>query len=68
MRNGTRGLDCKQHVELSNRGYNSSEQMINFYKKNLDYIALISPLTVIVDSNSIVARKAEYACVNSIIY
>ncbi len=39
--------------------------MINFYKKILEYIALISPLAVIVDRYSIVARKTEYACGNS---
>ncbi len=30
------------------------------------YIALISPLTVIVDRYSIVARKTDYACGNSV--
>ncbi len=65
MRSRTRGLDCKQHVELSNWCYNSSsEQMISFYKKILKYIALISPLTVIVERYLIVARKTEYACGN----
>ncbi len=39
--------------------------MIRFYKKNLEYIALISTLTVIVDRYSIVARKTEYAYGNS---
>ncbi len=39
--------------------------MIIFYKKNLEYIALISPLTVIVHRYSIVARRTEYACGNS---
>ncbi len=59
-------MDCKQHVELSNWCYNSlSEQMISFYKKILEHIALISPLTVIVDRYSIVARKTEYVCGNS---
>ncbi len=62
-RDRTRGLDCKQHVELSNWCYkSSSEQMISFYKK---YIALISPQTVIVERYLIVARKTEYACGNS---
>ncbi len=36
-----------------------------FLQKNFEYIALISPLTVIVDCYSIVARKTEYACGNS---
>ncbi len=39
--------------------------MISFYKKILKYIALISPQTVIVERNLIVARKTEYACGNS---
>ncbi len=39
--------------------------MISFYKKILEYIALISPRTVIVDRYWIVARKTEYACGNS---
>ncbi len=38
---------------------------ISFYKKILEYIALISPLTVIVDRYSILARKTEYAYGNS---
>ncbi len=39
--------------------------MVNFYKKILEDLTLISPLTVIVDRYSIVARKTEYACGNS---
>ncbi len=40
--------------------------MISFYKKNfLEYIALMSPLTVIVERYLIVARKTEYAYGNS---
>ncbi len=39
--------------------------MISFYKKILEYIALISTLTVIIDRYSIVAHRAEYACGNS---
>ncbi len=39
--------------------------MISFYKKILEYIALISPLTAIVERYLIVARKTEYACGNS---
>ncbi len=36
-----------------------------FLQKNLKYIALISPQTVIVERYLIVARKTEYACDNS---
>ncbi len=39
--------------------------MISFYKKILEYIALMSPLTVIVERYLIVARRTEYACGNS---
>ncbi len=39
--------------------------MVSFYKNILKYIALISPLTVIADRYSIVARNTEYACGNS---
>ncbi len=39
--------------------------MISFYKKILDYVGLISPLTVIVQCYLIVARKTDYVCVNS---
>ncbi len=39
--------------------------MISFYKKILEYIALISPLTVIVERYLIAARKTENACGNS---
>ncbi len=39
--------------------------MIIFNIKNIEYIALISPLTVIVDHYSIVARRTGYACGNS---
>ncbi len=36
-----------------------------FLQKIPEYIALISPLTVIVELYLIVARKTEYACGNS---
>ncbi len=39
--------------------------MISFGKKILEYIALISPLTVIVERYLIVARKTKYDCGNS---
>ncbi len=39
--------------------------MISFYKKIIEDIALISPLTVTVDRYSIVARRTEYDCGNS---
>ncbi len=66
MINGTRGFDCKQHVELSGWCCNSSsEQMISYYKRILEHIPLISPLTVIVDRYLIVARRTAYACGNS---
>ncbi len=39
--------------------------MISFYKNVLEYIALISPPTVIADRYSIVARRTEYTCGNS---
>ncbi len=35
-----------------------------FFQKILEYIALISPPTVITDPYSIVARRAEYDCGN----
>ncbi len=41
--------------------------MISFYKKILEYIALISPPTVIVERYLIVDRKTEYACGNSML-
>ncbi len=33
-----------------------------FSQKNLEYIALISPPTVIIDRYSIVAHRTEHAC------
>ncbi len=41
------------------------EHLISIYKKILEYIALISPQAVNVDSYSIVIRITEYACGNS---
>ncbi len=39
--------------------------MINFTKKILEYIALISPPTVIIDGYSSDSRKTDNACGNS---
>ncbi len=39
--------------------------MISFYKKILEYIALISSPMVIIDRYPIVTRRTEHACGNS---
>ncbi len=56
-----------KHGDLVARDYcnPSAEQMISFCNFFLEYIALISPPTVIIDRFSITARKTESACGNS---